>query len=423
MMDRSWLVIAWIFCGWAWAQPRLSLSEVQREALAHSPSLREGEAKVREARYKVDEAYTLAAPTLSLQGSASRITPPVEVNFGGRTLNITPEYNYNTALSLRQTLLTFGRLHWSAAASELSEQASRADLQDRRLRVIEEARTAYYDSLLAGEQVQIAEDQVKARQAHLREAQLLVKAGSAAPFDVKRDEAALASAEQQLLEARNRAGLARIRLFTLLERPDRGELLEPVPQLPPPPQAELEQALARRYDLAATRWGAEAARARVELAEAQDNPNLGLQSDYQVRNVTGFAPGQQWTVGLNLQIPLFDGGLTEARANQAREVVEQLVAISDQAQRNARLELSSLLLELQNRHERLEVARRNLESAREATRIARLRYSNGLSTNVELLDSEAALTAAQRDQAAAHYQYLQTMARYQRAAALEEAPP
>ncbi|MBS2037673.1 TolC family protein [bacterium] len=398
----------------------LSLAQVQQEALQHSPSLREGESKVRESRYKVDEAYTLVNPTLQLTASGNRITPPVQFGIGGQTLvTVQPEYNYNVGLSLRQTLLTFGRLKWSAAAAELSEKAVQADLQDRRLRVLEEASVAYYEAVSSAEQVHIAEDQLKARQAHLQEAIKLVKAGSAAPFDVKRDEAAQAQAEQQLLEARNRAGLARIRLFTLLDRPDGGEKLElSTEDLPGPPAEELERSLERRYDLAASRWGAQAAQARVSLAESQDAPNLGLQTDYVTRNQVAFSPARQWTVGLNLQLPLYDGGLTEARSAQAREVVEQLQALYDQAHRSAALELQSLILDLGSRYQRLAVTERNLASAAEAARIARLRYQNGLSTNVELLDAEAAFTAAQQEKVAARYQYLQTWARYRRAAAL-----
>lgn len=397
----------------------LSLAQVQQEALQHSPSLREGESKVRESRYKVDEAYTLANPTLQLTASGSRITPPVQFGIGGQTLvTVQPEYSYNVGVSLRQTILTFGRLKWSAAAAELNEKAVQADLQDRRLRVLEEASVAYYEAVSSAEQVRIAEDQLKARQAHLQDAIKLVKAGSAAPFDVKRDEAAQAQAEQQLLEARNRAGLARIRLFTLLDRPDGGEQLEAAQDLPTPPAEELERALERRYDLAASRWGAEAAQARVSLAESQDAPNLGVQTDYVTRNQVAFSPARQWTVGLNLQVPLYDGGLTEARSAQAREVVEQLQALYDQAHRSASLELQSLVLDLSNRYQRLAVTERNLASAAEAARIARLRYQNGLSTNVELLDAEAAFTAAQQEKVSARYQYLQTLARYRRAAAL-----
>ncbi|MCW5868927.1 MAG: TolC family protein [Candidatus Eremiobacteraeota bacterium] len=397
----------------------LSLTQVQQEALLHSPSLREGESKVRESRYKVDEAYTLVHPTLQLTASGTRITPPVAFGIGGQTLvTVQPEYNYSAGVSLRQTLLTFGRLRWAAASAELNEKAVQADLQDRRLRVLEEASVAYYEALASAEQVHISEDQLKARQAHLQEAIKLVKAGSAAPFDVKRDEAARAQAEQQLLEARNRAGLARIRLFTLIDRPDQGESLEAASELPPPPAEELEAALARRYDLTASRWGAEAARARVSLADSQDAPNLGLQTDYVTRNQVAFSPARQWTVGLNLQVPLYDGGLSETRVLQAREIVEQLQALYEQARRNASLELQSLVLELSNRYQRLDVTERNLAAAAEAARIARLRYQNGLSTNVELLDAEAAFTAAQQEKVSARYQYLQALARYRRAAAL-----
>jgi outer membrane protein len=396
----------------------LTLEQAQQEAVEHSPILREARSRQREARFRVDEAYTQAYPTVALQTNGSRVTPPVTVDFGGRSIDVSPEYNYTAQLVLRQTLFTFGRLKWSAAAAELNEQAVKAEGEARRRQVLEEATLAYYDTLVGQEGVRIAEDQLRAREAHLRDAQLLVKVGSAALFDVKRDEAALAQGQQQLLEAQNRAALARVRLFTLMQRRDQGESLEPAPEiLPAAPVQDVEAALQRRPDLAASRWAVAAADARYRLAQTQDNPSLALQTDYTVRNATGFAPPAQWTVGLNLQIPLFDGGLTEARSGQAQEVAEQLRALLDQAERNARLELESLRLDALNRQQRLAVAQRNLESATEALRIARLRYQNGLSTNVELLDAQAAVTAAQQDGVASRYQYLQTLARWRRASA------
>ncbi len=416
------LGLALLCMGVLWAEP-LTLKQVQQLALEHSPQLREGESKVREARYRVDEAYTQVAPTVQLSAGANRTTPSVSAQFGGRSVDIIPEYNYNAQLSLRQTLLTFGRLRWSAASAELQEKSQQADLQDRRLRLLEESALLYYETLLTQEQVRISEDLVKARQAHLRDAHNLVKAGSAAVFDVKRDEAALAQAEQQLLEARNRAGLARIRLFTLIQQNDQGQVLEEAAAPPSPPKDELDAAMQRRFDLQAVRWAAEAARARVLLQEAADNPNLGFQTDYTLRNQTGLSPAYQWVVGLNLQIPLYDGGLAQARADQAREVVQQLESQYEQARRQAQVELQSLALDVENRYQRIEVARRSLDSAQESARIARLRYQNGLSTNVELLDAEANLTQAQQDWMVARYQYWQNLARWKRAFAQEEPTP
>ena len=416
------LAFAFLTCSMLWAEP-LTLQQVQQLALQHSPQLREGESKVREARYRVDEAYTQVAPTLQLNAGANRTTPSVAAQFGGRSVDIIPEYNYNAQLSLRQTLLTFGRLRWSAATAELQEKSQQADLQERRLRMLEESALLYYETLQVQEQVRIAEDLVKAREAHLKDARHLVKAGSAAVFDVKRDEAALAQAEQQLLEARNRVGLARVRLFTLIQQPDQGQTLEEAESPPAPPRCEVELALQRRNDLQAVRWAAEAARARIYLQEAANNPNLGFQTDYTLRNQTGLSPAYQWVVGLNLQIPLYDGGLSQARAQQAREVVEQLEAQLEQAQRQAQIELQSLALDLDNRYQRIEVARRSLDSAQESARIARLRYQNGLSTNVELLDAEANLTQARQDWIVSRYQYWQNLARWKRAFVQEELTP
>lgn len=397
---------------------RFDLAQARRQALAQSPALRQSQARLKEARFKVDETYSQAAPTLKIVAGASRITPPVEPVVAGRLLNITPEYNYFSTLSLRQSLLTFGRLEWSTAAAELAEKAQQAELEERAAGVLEEAGLAYLETLLSSEQVSISQDLLKARQAHLQEAKSLVEAGTAAPFEVKRNQAALAQSQQVHLENLNTARLARLRLFSILQSPDQGQVLEPVTELPPAPKEDLKQALERRLDLTAQRWAVEAARARVQRTQAQDNPSLFLQSDYTLRNATSFLPAQQWSMGLQLEIPLFDGGLNQAQSDQASQIVEQLLAVYDQSERQARLELEGLLLEIQSRRERLDVLLDGLESAQEAVRIARLRYRNGLGTNVELLDSEAAFTAARQDHVVARYRYLQTITRYQRAAAL-----
>jgi outer membrane protein TolC len=398
---------------------RLDLAQVRRQALAHSPDVRQYQARLQEAHFKVDETYSQASPTLKILAGASRITPPVEPVVAGRMLNITPEYNYFSTLTMRQSLLTFGRLEWSTAAAELAEKAHQAELEERISRVLEEATLAYLETLLSSEQVSISQDLLQARQAHLQEARSLVEVGTAAPFEVKRNQAALAQSQQLHLDNLNTARLARLRLFSLLQSPDQGQTLEPVSELPPAPQEDLKQALARRLDLAAQRWAVEAARARVERTQAQDNPNLFLQSDYTLRNATSFLPARQWSVGLQLEIPLFDGGLNQAQTDQAGQIVEQLLAVYEQSERQARLELEALLLEIQSRRERLDVLRTGLEAAQEAVRIARLRYRNGLGTNVELLDSEAAHTSARQDLAVARYRYLQSITRYHRAAALK----
>lgn len=402
--------------------PSLSLEQVRQLALQNSPILASARARLGEARYQVDEAYSQASPRLKFTAGGLRTSPPVIPFLGGNPVTITPEYSTSAGLSLRQSLWDFGRLQWSAAVAERGEEARQTEFEQKADEVVEEVTLSFWDALLHQQQVVASQEQVKAREEHLAEVSQRVIAGTAAPFEVKRDRAALAQVQQFHLDNQMAARVARLRLFSLIQLPDQGQSLESPVRLPPPPESDVSAALLRRPDLNARRQSLEAARARVQQVQAQSKPNLVFQSDYVLRTPTTFQPGQQWTVGLQLEIPLLDGGLNAAQVGQEQKRVEQMEALYEQAERQARLEIEQLLLELQSRWKRLEVTQSGLESAQEATRIARLRYRNGLGTNVERLDSEAALALAQQDQLGAHYQYLQSWARYVRATAVDATP-
>lgn len=400
--------------------PTLTLAEVQQSALETSPTLRDYRSRKIESRFKVDEAYTLAAPTLSLSANYTRIEPPLALNFAGLNFIAIAPNNYDVTLALNQAIYTFGRLKWTTANAELLERASKADLSYQESLVLEQVTVAYYQTAEASEQVRIAEQNYEARRAHLRDAEVQVSAGVAAPYDIKRDESALATAEQQLLEAQNRRALQLVQLYILMGIPQDGR--EPLHEgitLEPPPQLEaLTRVVVSRQDLEAERWAREAAVARVNLAHTGNSPRLDFETEYSRRNPITFTPDYLYTATIQFSFPIFDGGLTKSRVEQARQVVEQLSAQYDGAVRQVKLELQSYYLDMLNRWKRLDSAQRALDAAQESSRISALRYQNGLSPNLETLDAESQLTQAQQDLLSARYEYLISWAHYRRAGGL-----
>jgi outer membrane protein len=400
--------------------PTLTLEEAQKTALDTSPTLRDYRSRRAEARFKVDEAYTIVAPNISVGANYTEISPSVAVNFGGMNIVAIAAHNYDVTLTLQQAIYTFGRLKWSAANAELLEKASKADLAYQQSRVLEDATVAYYMAGEASEQVRIAEQNYNARRGHLADSQALVNAGAAAPYDVKRDESALATAEQQLLEAQNKRALALVQLYTIMGIGQDGR--EPVRAAfsltPPPELASIVSVVSSRQDLEAERWAREAAVARVSLAHTGNAPRLDFDTDYSRRNAITFTPDHLFEATIQFSFPIFDQGLTRTKVDQAKEVVEQLSAQYDNAVRQVKLELESYYLDIVNRWKRLDSAQRALDAAQEAERIAVLRYQNGLSQNIETLDAESTLTQAQQDLLTARYEYLISWAHYRRAGGL-----
>lgn len=379
-----------------------NLVEAVTRALAVSPRLDEARAKVDEATYAIDEALAPGRPQLGMNASYTHVDPTVTVPFAN--LEITAEHNYLVALRLQQTLADFGRVHYANQAAEQVRQARGFELEESRLALAQETALLFLQTLLSEQAVLAARDELASRAEQLEVAGHRLETGAVARFDVIRSQAELAAARQRLLAAENGHRLARARLESLTGGP-----LVPVElaNLPAPPEG-LEQAVGlalQRPSLAAVRAELEAARARVGLAESGANPRLALQTEYLRRNATGFSPNHQWTVMVALEVPLFDGGLTGARAAQAGSRVEQLAARLREAERLTRLEVEDAFLHLGSRWLELEASHERLEQAREARRISVLRYGHGLGTLVELLDAEASLTAARVDASRARYDY------------------
>ncbi|MGE0488320.1 MAG: TolC family protein [Vulcanimicrobiota bacterium] len=386
---------------------QLDLQEALERALANSPTLEEYRSRVRQAKYKVEEAYTPAYPTADFSATYSHVEPPVSLP-GGVVISPTDNYQFN--LTLKQAIFTFGRLHWTTLTNELSELSARENYRNEIDKLIQDVAVRYIQAELAADQVAITEDTLASQEANLKQSELLFEQGVAARFDVLRNRSAVSQARQAVLQARNDAKLAKARLLSALGLSlDQEVVLAPSVASEPPPFS-LEQSRARaleeRPELAALDWAIQAAEAQVQATWAQNNPRLDIQNSTVNRNVTGFSPGTQNTTSLVLSIPLFDGGLTRTRARQAEEAVTQLRQNFEQTQRVVLLDVEDSYRSVQTAYEAIKVSEQQVEESEEALRVAQLRYKNGVSTNVELLDAQAALSQARfaMAQARANYQ-------------------
>lgn len=383
----------------AWAQ---SLDEAVSQAVMASPRTVESLAKVEEAGFGVQQALAAGRPQLSLHAGGTRQDPTVKVPF--LNLTIQPEYSYQVSLSARQTLADFGRLHWSTQAAQDQEEASRFEATENQLTVAQETAMTYLESLLAAHSVEAAQDELEGRKEQLRVAEKRYQEGAVAKFDVIRSRAELASAQEHLLETQNSSRLSQASLDSLAGSPiQTHDIATP---LPPPNDLEgaLRKALSRPA-LRALESQVEAARGRMKLAKSSNNPRLAVQTDYLQRTATGFNPGHQWQVAVQLEVPLYDGGLTAASVGKAGSQLTQWEARLQEAQRTTRLQTERSYLDLQSRWSRLEAGREKLSQATEARRISLRRYEYGLGTHLELLESESALSAARVELLRARYEY------------------
>lgn len=385
----------------------LNLQQAMAEVLTESPSLEKIQSRIRQAEYRVQEAYTAVQPTVDFATQYSRIEPPV--SFPGGAV-ISPPNNYKFTLTIRQAIFTFGRLKWNSLANKLAKRTTQEEYRTELNRLIHLTAQRYIEALLSQEGVAIAEDNLEAQLANLRISRLLFEQGVAAKFDVLRNAAAAAQSQQELIEAKTSATIAKARVLSLLNQPLDRPLALGALELGGPLNIDLvdakQRALESRPDLRSLRWAVEEAKARIEVAETSNNPTLELQNQTVNQNATGFSPGTSNTTALVLSVPLYDGGVSHYQAEQARESVLQLSKDLEQSERDAVLVVEETFHQMLDRWKAISVAKENVTQAEEALRVAVLRYQNGISTNVELLDSQAARSQAKFGLAQARSNYL-----------------
>jgi len=392
----------------------LNLPQALKTAVEHSPRLAEYQARNREARAKVDEAYVPAYPTATLSAGYNQTTPGVAT----QGIVITPPGAYQGALTINQALYTFGRLRWGAETAEMAERSAHESYRVQVEQLFLDVAQAYHAAILTEDALGIASDRVKSQEQQLTDSQNLARAGVVARFDVVRSEAELSRVRQVEIQARTEVKLARDRLLTRLGLPVGQELLLDRTPLPGPPPQDLEQASAKalelRPEMGVLRYAVDSAKARVRFEDSQDAPTLALQSTTYTRTVTGFNPGQQNVTGLVLSIPLFDGGMAGARTDQALAVVEQLVQQLEGTRRDVLLEVREAYNTLVNNWDKIAVAEKTVAQSAEGLRVANLRYRSGVSTNVELLSAQTDYSQARFSLAQAQYEYQTAWARWNR---------
>lgn len=404
---------------------RLDLNYSWKQAMAASPRLAELRERILEQRSHVDEAYTLAYPTLGLTSSYTNNYPAVYNTNANPPTVVIPPQAYNFTLAFRQILLSFGRLRWSTAAAELTEKSAKEEYRQGVEQILSDVSVSYLDAILAAQNVEIAAVRLQAQQRALQIAQALFSVGRVAAFDVLRAASQVSAVSQTFIQAQNDSQVANDRLLTLMGIPPGTPLqLSPMTKLEPPPKqmaSYTDQALQYRPELGVLRWAVQAAKARVNLEESQDAPQLELQNQGIARTQTGLNAPTQNVTALVLSVPIFDGGLAGARSDAARHVVEETRQQLSASERQVRLEVSELFHTLQSTWQRVAVAEQNVLQAAEVQRVAFIRYQAGVANQLELLTAQTAYNDALLAKAQAERDYQSSWARWHRAVA-DQAP-
>ncbi|MEX2179734.1 MAG: TolC family protein [Gemmatimonadaceae bacterium] len=421
----------------------LSLQEAVTTGLRVADEIHLSVARADIAGAQVDFARASMLPQLRLNSSYSRTFESARSNAVSAVFNQPNTYTVNANLS--QSLFQGGRLYATARAAGNLAEASRLDAEEQRALFTIAVQRAYLAALLAERFVELQESNLQLASGRLTQVQQFHQAGRAATYDVLRARVERANIEPLTIEARNERDITHLEIKRLLNIPLQQPLaltttIDPVAAqafvaayidsttLPPPDRAAL-----RAAELVAN-----SRRLAITAARAEFLPTVTafIQSGFQAFPPVGFGfPGQRgalnaascpagsdpgricqnggWfedrNLGVQFSWPVFDG----LRARSALELARAATRI---AELELRLEREQVAVEVARAHAELRRAKavfdargQNSTEATEAFRLASLRFSRGLSTQLEVSDAQLALLTAEGGQARATFDlYLAT---------------
>jgi len=364
---------------------------------------------------------------VTLSGTYTRFDKEGTASFGGNTIVTSPIDTKQATASLQLPIDISGNVGRIVRASKANLVASEETLQATQNDVKLNVRKNYLSVLRAEDQVEVAKLAVVEAKERLKNAQAERAAGSKADVDVIRIEAQVAQAESDEIVAENQWTLSKQSLNNVLGRPIETDFkVSHIEGLPSKPKVEVDKlakaAQDNRPEVKALELTQEALAFIRRAAERGMNPSLTLAINY-VRNIDaeGFSARDEQTTGtLTLNIPVFDSGVTRAQVKQARQDEEQAKIQTEQVRLGISLEVRQAITNLINSSTRLEVAQRQLKSAEENYRIAKLRLQAGEGITLEITDALQQLTQARTGAVAARYDYWTAYSELQRAVGTDD---
>ena len=388
----------------------LTLQQAEAIAIKNNPQITIGKLRALVAQQNVREARSALLPNAYLSLTAVDSNPGGRIAAGALT-NPTVYPRAAGGASVTQLVTDFGRTtnllsssQYGAKAEDQNAAATRADI----LLVVDQA---FYNSLETQALVTVADETVRARQTLVDRVQALTDAKLKSEIDLSFSKVELARAKLLLLESRNNYEIALATLSALLGYPDE-QNFQFVEDTSPFAQPDTDviplilQALQQRPEIKALQFDVESAQKFGNAEHDLWRPTveaLGVVGQAPVRD--DHIPSWYGAVGVNINIPVFNGFLYNARGKAADLQTESERQKLLDTRNNIARDVRNAWQDSRRAFERLSVTQQLREQADLSLSLGQARYNLGLGSIVELTQAELQKTEADIQDTDAKYQY------------------
>ena len=401
-----------------WAQPpapvHLTLQDAEALSLKNHPQVLAAQDVISAANQRTTQARAAYYPEFRGDTTGTQANPQARIGAGYLTDSAIFDH-YGFGVTLNQLITDSGRTSNLVATARLRASASEQDFQATRYDVLVGVNNAYFGTLRSQALVRVAQETVAARQLLVNQVTALAQNNLRSQLDVSFAAVNLAQAQLLLIGTQNEVQRYYAELTRALGEDQAAsyELVEAA--LPPSPPADVEmlvaQAIQNRPELSSLRLNLEAAN-KFERAEKElSYPTVsligvgGYMPYFKQEALPRVTPNEYEGLGVNVNIPIFNGHLFTARREEAHyRALEADQRLRDRQQQVVR-DVRAAWTTANTAYQRLDVTAQFLREATLALNLAQGRYDLGLASIVELTQAQLNVTQAEIENLSAKYDF------------------
>lgn len=404
------------------ARRTLTIEEALKTAQARHPQMQAARAQTEASSARVIESRAALLPTVGASGSytygrgrSSTITPLGTGTTGTGTAGTTgtgttttpasyssssTSSSYRFGLSASELLYDFGQTagRWRSAGATL--QSLQAQERVAAVQLAFSLRQVYYTSAAAKALVQVAEENLRNQDAHLRQIQGFVEAGTRPEIDLAQARTDRANAQVQLINAQVAYDTDKALLNQAMGV--EGGVDWDVTDVPSQAISGedgsaddlMGEAMKARPDLQALARQIEAQELTTRSIKGAYAPSLGANASLYEQGADLGSLDWSAFVGLSLNWQLFGGGITDAQVRESRATTAALQAQYELQRQQVRTDVEQARLSVRATKAAIEAAHEAAVNARIRLSLAEGRYQAGVGNVIELGDAQLALTTA-----------------------------
>ncbi len=315
------------------------------------------------------------------------------------------DYDANFALSLKQ-LIFDGSFFVGLEASKTYQELSSKEHIKTQIDIVESVSKAYYSVLINEERLELVQKNFQRLDTLLRETKAMNQGGFVEKIDVDRVQVNYNNLKVELDRLTQITDLSskllKFQMGMSLSEPI--TLSETLADLSPEKTLGVNDFVYdSRIEFSQLNTNEALVGLDMKNNKAQYLPKLYAQLNYGANtaaaNFDRIMQSDRWfsfgTVGVTLNIPIFNGFIKQTSIQQNKIQMQQIAARKEMLMKNIDLEIEQSGITLNSSIDALEVQKQNMQLADDIYRITQIKYREGVGSNLEVMEADAALKEAQ----------------------------